>query len=73
MRNTKAIGTFNVTTAIQKQTELFYRRQTNRYATKGTFSGNQGYIAFLKGTYERCPKTGKFRKATIADQIKKIA
>jgi len=72
MRNTKAIGTFNVTTAVQKQTELFYRRQTNRYATKGTFSGNQGYIALLTGKYAR-GSDGKFRKATIADQIKKIA
>mgnify|MGYP003135846579 FL=1 len=72
MRNTKAIGTFNVTAAIQKQTELFYRRQTNRYATKGTFSGNQGYIALLTGKYAR-GSDGKFRKATIADRIKKIA
>ena len=73
MRNTKVIGTFTVTTAVQKQTELFYRRQTNRWGAKGTLSNNQGYIEFLKGTYKRCPKTGKFRKATIADQIKKIA
>ena len=73
MRNTKAIGTFNVTTAIQKQTELFYRRQTPRYGAKGTFSGNQGYIKLLKGGYKRCPITGKFKKDTEADQIKKIA
>tara|TARA_R100001126_G_C4774741_1_gene124183 strand:+ start:332 stop:553 length:222 start_codon:yes stop_codon:yes gene_type:complete len=73
MRNTKAIGTFNVTAAIQKQTELFYRRQTNRFGAKGTLSNNQGYIKLLTGKYVRCPKTGKFRKATMADQIKKIA
>lgn len=35
--------------------DVHFRRVTNRYANKGTFSSNKGYLSVA-----RCTKTGKF-------------
>jgi hypothetical protein len=35
--------------------DVQFRRKTNRYAHKGTFSSNKGYLSVA-----RCVKTGKF-------------
>ena len=39
------------------ETDLMFRRKTNRYAPKGTISRNKGYLAV-----DRCNVTGRFVK-----------
>ena len=41
--------------AIIEDTDLLFRRKTNRYALKGTISSNKGYLRVARDT-----KTGRF-------------
>ena len=63
MRNTKAIGTFNVSKVIRpKGQKLFRQRTTNRNGKPvGSMSSNQGYLSV-----GRNPKTGKFESLNVA-------
>ena len=63
MRNTKAIGTFNVsnTLVVKKNGQkIFRQRTTNRYKAKGTISSNQGYFEVMHGA------DGRFTSKKIA-------
>ena len=63
MRNTKAIGTFNVYKVIRpKGQKLFRQRTTNRNGKPvGSMSSNQGYLSVTHN-----PTTGRFESLKVA-------